>query len=130
MTEIIAPAAVRAALERAVAVVGERHRYSFPDDGLVRFTWDAEGHGHGDLIGEAIRELAPDVYSHLVTVETADSGQPVESVLDLAAHGLTVPFATMAALDEARAIEDAGGTWGEALACFDEIYFDSPALAG
>jgi hypothetical protein len=130
MTEIIAPATVRAALQHAVTSAGERHRYAFPADGLVRFTWDADGPGRGDLIGEVIREVAPDVHAHLVAVETADPGQPVESVLDLAAHGLTVPFATMAALDEARAIEDAGGTWGEALDCFDELYFGSPALAG
>lgn len=130
MTDIIAPADVRSALDHAVSAAGALHRYAFPEDGLVRFTWDADGTDHGDLIGEAIREVAPEVYAHLVTVETADPGQPVESVLDLAAHGLTVPFATMAALDEARAIEDAGGTWGEALACFDELYFDSPALAG
>lgn len=130
MTEIIAPAAVRAALDRAVAAAGERHRYAFPADGLVRFTWDADGTERGDLIGEALREVAPDVYEHLAAVEAADPGQPVESVLDLAAHGLSLPFATVAALDEARAIEDAGGTWGEALACFDETYFSSAALAG
>ena len=130
MTDIIAPAAVRAALDHAVAAAGERHRYAFPADGLVRFTWDAEGTERGDLIGEALRELAPDVYEHLASVETEDPGQPVESVLDLAEHGLAVPLATVAALDEARAIEDAGGTWGEALAHFNESYFDSEALAG
>lgn len=119
MPETLNDDAVRAALGRVVIEAGRSHRYAFPADGLVRFTWDADGDTRGDILGELLRAVAPDVHERVHAAETADRGQPFDSL-----DSLDLPFTarTADALESARDIQDAGGTWGEALARFDEVY--------
>jgi hypothetical protein len=123
MPEPINDTEVRDALARVVALAGTDHRYAFPYDGLVRYTWDADSSERGDIIGETLRIIAPDVHTKIREVETSDPGQPVESLYGMADQfAVQLSGAAAAALDQAQIIQDEGGTWGDALTRYDEVY--------